>query len=66
MDSLSFDGKQFDKGNVADPLVLAASSFWLYLAAKARTGDGQAAELLTAFGAKIVDSDGNSYWPPLP
>lgn len=55
-----FDGRPFGQwhtGAAGDLLPL------LYLAKKARGGDADAAELLTAFGVVITDAKGERYWP---
>lgn len=53
----AFDGFDFS-GDAFHQMI-----HWLYLAAKARRGDGLAAELLNAGQVTITAADGRSYWP---
>lgn len=51
-----FDGRSFYVEGEAIP--------FFYLARKARMGDREAAEVLTAFQVTIRDASGTPYWPP--
>jgi hypothetical protein len=54
---ITFDGRQFAK-----PTTILVMQFF-DLAKRARAGDETAKEVLTAFGAGLVDVDGKKYWP---
>jgi hypothetical protein len=53
-----FDGRTFLRHDDMAP--------YLYLAYKARRGDGLAAELLAAFAVTVYDAEGREYWPMEP
>ena len=52
---------EYPLGIPCDGLALA-----LYLALKARAGDLEAQQVLTAFDASVRDANGLSIWPPHP
>lgn len=59
---MKYDGRVFQKPITWERQIRFMVN--LYLARKARNGDQDAAELLTAMGVEIKDVVGKSYWPP--